>query len=575
MATTYDKASLVMIPSGVKEDKLYSIKPTSGDGDFTFSRGSDIEATRVNSSGNIEKAKVNTLLYSNDFDTGFSKTRASLVSGQSGYDGTNDAWAFVDDTNNSTHLIVQTISSTSVATFSVYAKAGAVDFLAMRYEDASVEYAYFDLSSGTLGTINSGYIDAKITNVGGGWYRCEATRTSANKVVILSAETDNDPTYAGTGTTAIYIQDAQLNYGLVAQDYVETTTTAVVEGLTADLPRLDYSGGASCPSLLLEPSRTNIIDQSEYFGAWSFGSGITLTHNYATSPEGVQNATLLARTTSGNVQQSKSVTSGETYAISVFGHAGTSSIVQISATGTLNTSVTQFDLSDQSITTTTGSVVDADIENYGNGWYRCWLTQTAASTGSGLVRINTGDNVNILLYGAQLEAGSYPTSYIPTYGTAAGRGEDDCAKTGISSLISASEYTIFWEGSHIPTGEYNSFATIYNSSATNQSARFYRNNTDNQIYAAAFISGSSVTLASGVTDESVKCAFRVKSGDFALYVNGSLVASSTSTMTPSASLDSVNMQYLNSSQSFDQNAKQMVFFKQALTNAELATLTTI
>ena len=62
MASLYDSASLVMIPSGVKEDKLYSIKPTNGDGDFTFSRGSDIEATRVNSSGLIEKAKVNLLL---------------------------------------------------------------------------------------------------------------------------------------------------------------------------------------------------------------------------------------------------------------------------------------------------------------------------------------------------------------------------------------------------------------------------------------------------------------------------------------------------------------------------------
>ena len=64
MASLYDSASLVMIPSGVKEDKLYSIKPTDGSGDFTFSRGSDIQATRVNVSGLIEKAKVNLLLNS-------------------------------------------------------------------------------------------------------------------------------------------------------------------------------------------------------------------------------------------------------------------------------------------------------------------------------------------------------------------------------------------------------------------------------------------------------------------------------------------------------------------------------
>jgi hypothetical protein len=68
------------------------------------------------------------------------------------------------------------------------------------------------------------------------------------------------PTDGGTSAIigTIYIQDAQLEQGLVAQPYIETTTAAVYEGITDNLPRLDYSGGASCPSLLLEPSRTNL-----------------------------------------------------------------------------------------------------------------------------------------------------------------------------------------------------------------------------------------------------------------------------------------------------------------------------
>ena len=68
MASLYDSASLVMIPSGVKESKLYSIKPTDGTGDFTFTRGTDT-ATRVNSAGLIEKETQNLLLQSNQFDT--------------------------------------------------------------------------------------------------------------------------------------------------------------------------------------------------------------------------------------------------------------------------------------------------------------------------------------------------------------------------------------------------------------------------------------------------------------------------------------------------------------------------
>ena len=95
MSTYFDDASLVMIPSGYKDDKLYSIKPTSGDGDFTFSRdGSGASpATRVNSAGLIEKGRTNLLLQSNSFDTTpFATSNVSLSSGQSGYDGTNDAW---------------------------------------------------------------------------------------------------------------------------------------------------------------------------------------------------------------------------------------------------------------------------------------------------------------------------------------------------------------------------------------------------------------------------------------------------------------------------------------------------
>ena len=54
----------------------------------------------------------------------------------------------------------------------------------------------------------------------------------------------------------IYIQDAQLEYGLVARDYIETTTAAVEGGITDNVPRLDYTD-SSCPALLLEPQRTN------------------------------------------------------------------------------------------------------------------------------------------------------------------------------------------------------------------------------------------------------------------------------------------------------------------------------
>jgi len=583
MATTYDNASLVMIPSGVKEDKLYSIKPTDGSGDFTFSRGSDIEATRVNSSGLIEKAKENLLLQSNSFDTTWLNAATTETGGQSGYDGTNDAWLL--ERSSAAAYLYQTIATTSVVTLSIYAKAGTLDWFLLACNGGTGS-AYFNLTgAGSIGTANG--IDANIESVGGGWYRCSVTSTgSMNAVRIFPAQGNGD---VGGTSGNIYIQDAQLNHGLIAQDYVETTTTAVVEGLTADLPRLDYSGGASCPSLLLEPSRTNVLTQSEYFGSTPYtATNSSITSNDITSPEGVVNGAKLESTSNGSASRLDSfptLSDNTIYTASAFFKKGNVNYCFIGIRGKdgVATSV-YFDLENGTKGTENNSPIDADIEQYGD-WYRCYVVQNVNSGGTApriqLAVANADNDFSTAngeynyIYGAQLEAGSYPTSYIPTYGTAAVRGADDCVKTGISSLVGASEYTIFWEGSHIPTGEFNSFATIYNSSALGESARFYRNNTDNQIYAAAFISGNSVSLASGITTESAKCAFRVKSGDFALYVNGSLVASSTSSMTPSASLNSVNLQYFNSGQSFDQNTKQMLFFQTALTNAELAALTTI
>ena len=116
-----DLASLVLAPTATKEGKVYSAIPDTGDGDMTFTRGS--AATRVNSAGLIEKERGNLLLQSNTFDTTWSNTRSTETSGQSGYDGTNDAWKLKEDNNNGTHRIAQSITQTGVITASVYAKA--------------------------------------------------------------------------------------------------------------------------------------------------------------------------------------------------------------------------------------------------------------------------------------------------------------------------------------------------------------------------------------------------------------------------------------------------------------------
>jgi hypothetical protein len=285
----FDDASLAFLPSGAagKDGKAYSIKPTDGTGDFTFSRGSNLAATRVGPGPNyyIEKGRENLLLRSNSFDTTWTKSNSSVTSGQSGYDGTNDAW-LLENISGSAAYIKQDKVVDGVQTASVYAKSGNVDYLYLRLGGSSSRGLFVNLSNGTTHSTFGTLIDYNVDSVGNDWYRIIVTyEGNHSNFRIYPSASGNTGTSLGDN---ILIQDAQLEIGLAATEVIESGATTGKAGILEDEPRFDYSGGATCPSLLLEPSRTNNILQSEYFGGWT--ANTTITANAALSPEGVQNA---------------------------------------------------------------------------------------------------------------------------------------------------------------------------------------------------------------------------------------------------------------------------------------------
>jgi hypothetical protein len=466
MSSFFDSASLVQIPSGYSDGTLYSVKPIDGTGDLTFSRGSDIEATRVAANGYIEKAKVNLLLQSNSFSSWSANTGITETSGQSGYDGSSDAWKI--DLTAAGGRVQEANSQSGVQTYSVYAKAGTLDFILLFCSSGTNINAYFDLSSGTYaGSTTGSIIDAKIESVGGGWYRCSLTHSEAiTSVRIYPATAYNDLT-ATSGN--IYIQDAQMNYGLVAQEYQETTTTSVVAGITNDLPRLDYSGGASCPSLLLEPSRQNLLTNDTYYGGSDWSKiGVSPSANNATSPEGVTNAVLLSETAINDqhsLYPTVSVTSGNAYTASCFVKQGTGSAApqyigfRFRGGGFTDAGGLVVDLVNKVATYEGGSLTGYKIEDYGNGWLRVSITQSATVTSSsaGLVLFFNNNisgsystdylgnvNADMLVYGMQIEQASYSSSLIPTYGTSATRLAEN-ALSLTNTLGGLSEGTFFIE----------------------------------------------------------------------------------------------------------------------------------
>jgi hypothetical protein len=438
----YDKASLVLIPSGTKTSKVYSQKPVNGDGDFTFSRST--AATRVNADGNIEKETQNLALQSNSFNTSpwSLQSSASLTSGQSGYDGTNNAWLLSKAANYS--RVEQNIVASGVWTFSCYAKAGTLDWISFENSGIASDTTYFDLSNGTLGSLGYGCIDSAIEDIGSGWYRCSVTISGTSSVMRIQPSISNGVVVGGSGN--VYIQDAQLEQGLVARDYIETTTAAVEGGITDNVPRLDYTD-SSCPALLLEPQRTNLMVQSEGFSTsdWTDNktSNTNVTANAAISPEGVQNATEIDFTTTGGAEILDKFTNvaSSTHIASCWFKNGTIGQIFFELVGGTPDILAQatINLSTGVLTDQVGSFTPT-IEDYGNGWYRVAIGDLGnASIASPSFKIKqSGSNTGTFyVWGAQVEAGSYATSYIPTYGTSVTRNSDSLTLLSMSNNITS------------------------------------------------------------------------------------------------------------------------------------------
>ena len=307
------------------------------------------------------------------------------------------------------------------------------------------------------------------------------------------------------------------------------------------------------------------------------------------SPEGLVNAGLYTENTANTYHRfntgNQSYTQNQAYTFSLFAKADSGSRYVIINCASAFNARAFFDIDNGTYTTNSGT---ADIEDFGNGWYRCIVTGTrTAATGTDSIYFGlntteadsayTGDGTSgAYFWGAQLESGNYATSIIPTYGTTASRAKDVCGATNISSVIGQNEGVIFmdfvWNDASPSGGDYA--LMVYGTSTANF-VSLNANGNANQML--VYSGGSAVASIGGTafTDgQRYKIALVYSENYFAYYQNGVLKGTDTSGAVPTG-LANLRTDTPFGQKSSSQKTNQILFFPTALTDAECITLTTL
>ena len=598
--------------------------------DFDFSRGSS--ATRVNEKGLIEDVQIlsGELVQNGDFE----QIGSELVNSNNWANFTSGTATITDGiitfVNGTGYLTQQIISANTFYKFSVTLSnisQGQIRFTtegSVNSETISTnglhEFYLKSTSAGGLFIIPLSNFTGSIDNVsvkevgqnwefGTGWSMgdgkviADGTMTLSDNLIQTYNFTDGNKyrfsfTISDYQSGSIFIRqpfngfaDAVSANGTYTFDYIAGSANEIrfrsndgfigsldnvsFKEITddTDIPRIDYTTGFG--SWLLEPQRTNLVTYSEDLSQWVVSSGIQLTSGQL----GVGNsndAWKIQRSLAyANIRSIISFTSTST--VSVYAKKGSYNFLRIAISGIAEQCY--FDLENGVIGTTT-NLISSDIKYINNDWYRCSMTfNNSFGTGVYIQPVETDGGIgnsgtgHIFVQYPQTEVGSYATSYIPTEGSTVTRSAETANNSGNADLFNDSEGVLYAEISSLADGE-NRQLGISDGTSTNRLLIALR--PDNETIRLYFqgTSGSLQLDSSGHDFSSfIKIAAKYKSGDFALWINGVEEQISTSTITTSGlnRLDLYNI--AAPSQTSYGNVKCVAVFKEALTDEELAQIT--
>ena len=391
--------------------------------------------------------------------------------------------------------------------------------------------------------------------------------------------------------------DPRVTFTRAGNTATVVNSSGLVAPINADLPRFDYDPlTLICKGLLIEESRANLCLYSQDFrnttdaGAtrpWNY-TNITLSADSTAAPDSTTTADTIIETEATGAHrnfQSFTLSNATAYTFSVFAKAKERTRIAIISSDGVTARGTGFNLSNgTSFSVGLTSPTSGSITNYGNGWYKCSITYTTGGTACNF-QIYLVDNSNQTSYagdgssgayvwGAQLEAGSFATSYIPTEASQVTRTADVATMTGtnFSDWYNQSEGT---------------FTSRYTPSMTSAAANIIRGpvivdgGSFNESINIGVLSGQNgmrvydggaelVNMLKGTISANVnyQIAGAYKLNDYAVAVNGGAVTTDTSATVPTPDRLAIG-RYVTGGTFFSGLVQNIMYWPMRLTNAEV------
>ena len=373
-----------------------------------------------------------------------------------------------------------------------------------------------------------------------------------------------------------------------------TNSAGLVASAATNAPRFDYDPVTRQPKgLLIEEARTNLLTYSEQFdnAAWT-KTNSTITANAIVSPDGTTTADKVEETaTTGQhlVTQSVTVVTASSYSMSVYAKAAERPIIRITDTSSLSS--INADLSLGTIVSSS-LVTNPQIAAVGNGWYRITGSFTSSGTTAVLTAYplvgGTSSYLGVVgsgfyIWGAQLEAGAFATSYIPTVAAQATRAAENAVMTGtnFSSWYNQTEGTLCAQSQsvialNVPSGVASGAACISDGTVSNRVDLRLQSGGSSFV---SFVSTAGVTQATLINSGTYapnslyKMAVAYKVNDFARVTNAGAVEIDTSGSVPNV-IDQLAIGFLNTvNTQTNGTIRSITYWPRRLSNAELQAVT--